>query len=59
MASDSALNSRRLWSKFEDEKLVSLVQRFGDQTGKEGNWSEISRYLPGRSNKVGRVDVLG
>ncbi|KAJ6007991.1 hypothetical protein N7540_011967 [Penicillium herquei] len=51
MASDSAATTRRLWSKLEDERLVSLVQRFGDQRGKEGNWKEISRHLPGRSNK--------
>ncbi|KAJ5627554.1 hypothetical protein N7528_004981 [Penicillium herquei] len=51
MASDSAATTRRLWSKLEDEKLISLVNRFGDQRGKEGNWKEISRHLPGRSNK--------
>ncbi|KAJ5718019.1 hypothetical protein N7488_003665 [Penicillium malachiteum] len=51
MASDSAATTRRLWSKLEDERLISLVNRFGDQRGKEGNWKEISRHLPGRSNK--------
>ncbi|KAJ5721108.1 uncharacterized protein N7483_009042 [Penicillium malachiteum] len=35
MASDSAATTRRLWSKLEDGRLVSLVQRFGDQRGKE------------------------
>lgn len=53
MASDSAAITRRVWSKLEDEKLISLVQHLGDLLGKEGgNWNEISRHLPGRSNKV-------
>ncbi|KAJ5653598.1 hypothetical protein N7490_000601 [Penicillium lividum] len=52
MASDSAATTRRVWSRLEDEKLLSLVQNLNDQRGKEGgNWSEISRHLPGRSNK--------
>ncbi|KAJ5291174.1 hypothetical protein N7478_000425 [Penicillium angulare] len=51
MASDSAATSRRLWSKLEDERLISLVHRFGDKQGKDGNWTEISKHLPGRSNK--------
>ncbi|KAJ5901069.1 hypothetical protein N7504_007062 [Penicillium tannophilum] len=52
MASDSAATTRRVWSKLEDEKLISLVEHLGDQRDKEGgNWNEISRHLPGRSNK--------
>ncbi|KAJ5809388.1 uncharacterized protein N7503_001606 [Penicillium pulvis] len=52
MASDSAATTRRVWSKLEDEKLTSLVEHLGDQRDKEGgNWNEISRHLPGRSNK--------
>lgn len=56
MASDSAATTRRVWSKLEDEKLISLVEHLGDQRDKEGgNWNEISRHLPGRSNKVSPV----
>lgn len=44
--------SRRVWSKREDEELTSLVQHFGDRRGKDGKWAEISKRLPGRTNKV-------
>ncbi|KAJ5352911.1 hypothetical protein N7452_001885 [Penicillium brevicompactum] len=44
--------SRRVWSKREDEELTALVQKFGDRRGKDGNWAEISKRLPGRTNKV-------
>ncbi|KAJ5934545.1 hypothetical protein N7466_004092 [Penicillium verhagenii] len=49
MASDSAATTRRVWSGLEDEKLLSLVQNISDERG--GNWSDISRNLPGRSSK--------
>jgi hypothetical protein len=34
------------WTKDEDEKVVSLVKKFGAQ-----KWSVIARYLPGRIGK--------
>ncbi|KAJ5635582.1 uncharacterized protein N7484_008895 [Penicillium longicatenatum] len=51
MASDSAATTRRIWSKLEDERLISLVQHLSDQGKEGGSWNEISRHLPGRSNK--------
>lgn len=44
--------SRRLWSKAEDERLIALVEQFGDRRGKDSRWHEISQLLPGRTNKV-------
>ncbi|KAL4899786.1 hypothetical protein BDW74DRAFT_183430 [Aspergillus multicolor] len=43
---------RRTWSQAEDDKLTSLVTRFGDKRGRESRWHEISKHLPGRTNKV-------
>ncbi|RDW81392.1 uncharacterized protein DSM5745_04949 [Aspergillus mulundensis] len=42
---------RRTWSQAEDDKLASLVTRFGDKRGRESRWHEISKHLPGRTNK--------
>ena len=44
--------SRRVWSKKEDEELTALVEHFGDRRGRDGQWAEISKRLPGRTNKV-------
>ncbi|OJJ46808.1 hypothetical protein ASPZODRAFT_66795, partial [Penicilliopsis zonata CBS 506.65] len=43
--------SRRLWTKAEDERLTALVEHFGDRRGRDGKWQEISKLLPGRTNK--------
>lgn len=47
------MSPRRPWSKSEDEKLIKLIGQFGDQRGRNSKWQEISRNLPGRTNKVG------
>lgn len=43
---------RRLWSAEEDAKLIALVEQYGDKPGRESKWTEISKNLPGRTNKV-------
>ncbi|KAL3460033.1 hypothetical protein BJX64DRAFT_263811 [Aspergillus heterothallicus] len=43
---------RRTWSQSEDDKLISLVARFGGKTGRESRWHEISKNLSDRTNKV-------
>ncbi|KAE8155078.1 Homeodomain-like protein [Aspergillus avenaceus] len=45
------MSSRRTWTGAEDERLVELIRRFGDRRGREGKWHEISKHLPGRTNK--------
>ncbi|KAL2843145.1 Homeodomain-like protein [Aspergillus pseudoustus] len=45
------MSARRTWSQSEDDKLTSLVARFGDKRGRESRWHEISKNLPGRTNK--------
>ncbi|GKZ27382.1 hypothetical protein AbraIFM66951_010510 [Aspergillus brasiliensis] len=42
---------RRLWSAEEDAKLIALVEQYGDKPGRESKWTEISKNLPGRTNK--------
>lgn len=43
---------RRVWSTEEDEKLIALVEQLGDKRGRDSKWTEISKNLPGRTNKV-------
>ncbi|GAQ38460.1 hypothetical protein AKAW_09149 [Aspergillus niger] len=42
---------RRVWSTEEDEKLIALVEQLGDKRGRDSKWTEISKNLPGRTNK--------
>lgn len=47
--------NRRKWTPVEDEKLRSLVGKFGDTRGSQGHWKEISICLPGRTSKVREI----
>lgn len=42
--SSSQNPKKKLWTPTEDNKLVNLVDKFGDQ-----RWNKVSKCMPGRS----------